>query len=91
MEREREIKRNAISKGRKDHSKRQNGQAKILHKKDTHTLTIIASLREQLNIHLSTGELQMETKTYKGDNENKMRSIVPFRSIVIAMKNSISL
>ena len=41
IEREFQITRNAKSQGRKSHSKSQNRQAELLHKK-THTFTIIA-------------------------------------------------
>ena len=54
--------RNAKSKGRKSHSKSQNGQAKTLQKKDT--FTIIGSLREQLkrkNRSISESENQKWT------------------------------
>ena len=52
--------RNAKSQGRKSHTKSQNCQAKILHKK-THTFTIIAMnyVQEQLN-SLSSGHLEKQ-------------------------------
>ena len=44
--------RNAKSQGRKSHSKSQNCQAKILHKKDTFTLIAMNFVEEQLMIYV---------------------------------------